>query len=87
MGCCTMSLRRQGRQHPSLGQGTHSAAIPDQDPSAPRTRVWTHWWDAGEEARVGASCSPNLQLHVHTRHGQHGPYTGATCWGELEGAS
>lgn len=87
MGCCAMSLRRQGRQHPSPGQGTRSAAIPDWDPSAPQMRVRTHRWDAGEEAGVGARCSPTLQLHTHTRHGQHGPYAGDTCWGELEGAS
>lgn len=90
MGCCAVSLcrqSRQSRQPPLRGQGTLSAAVPEQDPSAPRMRVWMHWWDAGEEAGIGASCSPTLQLHMHNHHGQHSPYAGGTCWGELEGSS
>lgn len=41
----------------------------------------------GRKLGIGARCSPTLQLHMPTCHGQHCPYAGDTCWGELEGAS
>lgn len=69
MGCCALSLCRQGGQSPLLGQGTRSAAVPDRDPYATWTRVPTDQWDAGEEAGVSDSCSPTL----------HHPCTPATA--------
>lgn len=86
MGCCTVSLDRQGRQHHSLGRAPtalpylHGSLCPrDTSPDSDRMLGRKLGLVPAAHPPCSCTCTPTTASTV--------PYAGCRCWNELEGAS